>query len=177
MNFRMSSDYSFTVKNLSVMIRAITADNYATNLKTNKEFNGFETGLDNVKSIEFPVTGQGNSMKLMPVCDRNDFILVKNDYKMMKLQVKDIMYIEGKGNYVSIYTEKSKILTLQTMKNLESFLLPYRFVRVHKSFLVSFHHVEAIDNSSVWVNNIEIPIGDSYRESLKAFLNANTKQI
>jgi two-component system, LytTR family, response regulator len=87
------------------------------------------------------------------------------------------MYIEGKGNYVSIYTEKSKILTLQTMKNLESFLLPYRFVRVHKSFLVSFHHVEAIDNSSVWVNNIEIPIGDSYRESLKAFLNANTKQI
>jgi DNA-binding LytR/AlgR family response regulator len=159
------------------MIRAINADNYAKNLNTNQEFNGFETGLDNVKSIEFPVNGQGNGTKLMPVCDRNDFILVKNDYKMINLQVKDIMYIEGKGNYVSIYTVKSKILTLQTMKNLESFLLPYMFVRVHKSFLVSFHHVEAIDNNMIWIKNIEIPIGDSYRESLRIFLNANTKQI
>jgi DNA-binding LytR/AlgR family response regulator len=96
---------------------------------------------------------------------------------MINLQVKDIIYIEGKGNYVSLYTTKSKILTLQTMKNLESFLLPYMFVRVHKSFLVSFHHVEAIDNNTIWIRNMEIPIGDSYRESLKAFLNANTKQI
>jgi len=109
--------------------------------------------------------------------DRDDFILVKNEYKMINLQVKDLIYIEGKGNYVSLFTTKSKILTLQTMKNLESFLLPYLFVRVHKSFLVSFHHVEAIDNNTIWIRNMEIPIGDSYRESLKAFLNANTKQI
>jgi hypothetical protein len=84
MNFRMSSDYSFTVKNLSVMIRAITADNYATNLKTNKEFNGFETGLDNVKSIEFPVTGQGNSMKLMPCISRERAIMCRSIQKNQK---------------------------------------------------------------------------------------------
>lgn len=159
------------------MIRALNADNYAKNLNINQDFNGFESGLDKVKTIEFPLNVPGTNPKLAPVGDRNDFILVKNDYKMINLQVKDIMYIEGKGNYVSIYTAKSKILTLQTMKNLESFLLPYMFVRVHKSFLVSFHHVEAIDNNMIWIKNVEIPIGDSYRESLRIFLNANTKQI
>jgi DNA-binding LytR/AlgR family response regulator len=133
--------------------------------------------LEKVKTIDFPLNVPGNNLKAMTVADRNDFILVKNDYKMINLQVKDIMYIEGKGNYVSIYTSKSRILTLQTMKNLESFLLPYMFVRVHKSFLVSFHYVEAIDNNMIWIKNVEIPIGDSYKESLRIFLNANTKQI
>jgi DNA-binding LytR/AlgR family response regulator len=159
------------------MIRAIVVDSYAKSRNTIKELNGFETPSGHAKEPEYQLFGRANNVESVPIYDRNDFILVKNEYKMINLQVKDIRYIEGKGNYVSLFTTKSKILTLQTMKNLESFLLPYRFVRVHKSFLVSFHHVEAIDNSSVWVNNIEIPIGDSYRESLKAFLNANTKQI
>ncbi|HLO81865.1 MAG TPA: LytTR family DNA-binding domain-containing protein [Chitinophagaceae bacterium] len=159
------------------MIRAIPLDNYAKARNTNQEFNGFVPPLEPVHEIEYKEPGAGNNAKITPVCDRNDFILVKSDYKMINLQVKDILYIEGKGNYVSLYTAKSKIMTLQTMKNLESFLLPYMFVRVHKSFLVSFHHVEAIDNNMILIRNIEIPIGDSYRESLRIFLNANTKQI
>ncbi len=159
------------------MIRAIAAVNYAKTGNSNQDVNGFETTMEPVKDLGYPVIGRENNVVAKSLHDREDFILVKNEHKMINLQVKDIMYIEGKGNYVSFFTTKTKILTLQTMKNLESFLLPYLFVRVHKSFLVSFHYVEAIDNSAVWIKNTEIPIGDSYRENLRTFLNANTKQI
>jgi DNA-binding LytR/AlgR family response regulator len=159
------------------MIRAIVVDSYAKAGNTTQDFNAFQPAMEPVKDHTYPVIGKQNNVLSKAFYDRNDFILVKNEYKMINIQVKDIMYIEGKGNYVSFFTTRSKILTLQTMKNLESFLLPYQFVRVHKSFLVSFHHVEAIDNSAVWIKNIEIPIGDSYRESFREFLNTNTKQI
>lgn len=158
------------------MIRAIPLEKSPLVRKSKQSRTVFESRLDPSRELH-PVKPESLISEEKPVGDRNDFILVKNEYKMVNLQVKDIIYIEGKGNYVSLYTTKSKILTLQTMKNLESFLLPYMFVRVHKSFLVSFHHVEAIDNNTIWIRNMEIPIGDSYRESLKAFLNANTKQI
>lgn len=159
------------------MIRAISAVNNPQPLHVNPEFREMDPVLNPVKDTVFPVNEPGNSAKKARFFDRNDFILIKNAYKMINLQVKDILFIEGKGNYVSLNTTKAKILTLQTMKNLELFLLPYMFVRVHKSFLVSFHHVEAIDNNTIWINNLEIPIGDSYRESLRMFLDANTKQI
>lgn len=158
------------------MIRAIPIEK-ASQIRKNKQSRTiFESRLDLAKELH-SVKPAGSVTQVQQVHDRNDFILIKNEHKMINLQVKDILYIEGKGNYVSIYSTRSKILTLQTMKNLEAFLLPYMFVRVHKSFLVSFHHVEAIDNNTIWIRNMEIPIGDSYRESLKAFLNANTKQI
>ena len=96
---------------------------------------------------------------------------------MIKLQVKDILYIEGKGNYISLHTTKFKLLTLQTMKKLEAFLLPYQFVRIHKSFIVSLHHIDSLDKHAVFINNTEIPISDSYRENLREFLAVNTRQI
>jgi DNA-binding LytR/AlgR family response regulator len=158
------------------MIRAIPLENSPQVRKSKQSRSIIESRLDMVRELH-SVKPKVEALGRQQVFDRDDFILVKNEYKMINLQVKDLIYIEGKGNYVSLFTTKSKILTLQTMKNLESFLLPYLFVRVHKSFLVSFHHVEAIDNNTIWIRNMEIPIGDSYRESLKAFLNANTKQI
>jgi DNA-binding LytR/AlgR family response regulator len=158
------------------MIRAIPLEKSPQVRKSKHSRTVFESRLDLSRELH-PVRTVDAIIQGKAVGDRNDFILVKNEYKMINLQVKDIIYIEGKGNYVSIFTTKSKILTLQTMKNLEAFLLPYMFVRVHKSFLVSFHHVEAIDNNTIWIRNIEVPIGDSYRDSLKTFLNANTKQI
>jgi DNA-binding LytR/AlgR family response regulator len=107
----------------------------------------------------------------------DDIILVKNHTRLVKLQVRDILYIEGKGNYVSLETLKGKILTLQTMKKLEDFLSPYGFVRIHKSFIVSFHHIDYIDNQSVFMKKIEIPTSDSYRDHFRAFLADNAKQI
>lgn len=159
------------------MIRAITLDTDAIARNTGREFAGFEPNLEPIRELHYPAHGHESTAKGKSINDQNDFLLVKNEYKMVKLQVKDILFIEGKGNYISLHTSKCKLLTLQTMKKLEAFLMPYQFVRVHKSYIVSLQHIDSLDKHTIYINNIEIPISDSYRESLREFLAANAKQI
>jgi DNA-binding LytR/AlgR family response regulator len=159
------------------MIRAIALGNDAIARNTGREFGGFEPNLEPIRELHYPTHEPETTGKVKLLNDQNDFLLVRNEYKMVKIQVKDILFIEGKGNYISLHTSKFKLLTLQTMKKLEAFLLPYQFVRVHKSYIVSFHHIDSLDKHTVYINNVEIPISDSYRESLREFLAANAKQI
>jgi len=159
------------------MIRAITLDTNAIARNTGREFAGFEPNLEPIRELHYPAHEPESTGKVKTSKDQNDYLLVKNEYKMIKIQVKDILFIEGKGNYISIHTTKFKLLTLQTMKKLEAFLLPYQFVRVHKSYIVSLQHIDSLDKHTIYMNNIEIPISDSYRESLRDFLAANAKQI
>ena len=117
----------------------------------------------------------GDSQKLKPTGD--DFIFVRTDYKTLKVKIADILYIEGSGNYVTLHTRKGKILVLQNLKKFEDQLKPYQFMRVHRSFIISFNHIESIEKGWILINNTEIPIGDSYREGFQQFLNQNYKQF
>jgi DNA-binding LytR/AlgR family response regulator len=175
--FIVAGKFLISKKPILSMIRAIVLENAANTSYKSRDFGGFEPALEPVKAINYSVFGQETALAKKPVYDQNDYILVKNEYKMIKLQVKDILYIEGKGNYISLQTSKFKLLTLQTMKKLEAFLLPYQFVRVHKSFIVSFHNVDSIDKHSIFINNHQIPISDTYRENLRFFLADNAKQL
>ena len=116
-----------------------------------------------------------NGQKLKPTGD--DFIFVRTDYKTLKIKIADILYIEGSGNYVTLHTPKGKVLVLQNLKKFEDQLKPYQFMRVHRSFIISFNHIESIEKGWILINNTEIPIGDSYRESFQQFLNQNYKQF
>jgi two-component system, LytTR family, response regulator len=159
------------------MIRAITLDKNLIARNIGREFAVFEPNFEPIRELHYPARDQENTGQFKTIYDQNDFLLVKNEYKMVKVQVKDILFIEGKGNYISLHTSKFKLLTLQTMKKLEAFLLPYQFVRVHKSYIVSLQHLDSLDKHTIYINNIEIPISDSYRENLRNFLAANAKQI
>jgi DNA-binding LytR/AlgR family response regulator len=159
------------------MIRSIALESSSNARKIDRKFAGFESAMEPIREFDNPVYRQESAGEIKQLFDQNDFILVKNEHKLIKLQIKDIQYIEGKGNYIAIHTTKFKLLTLQTMKKLEAFLLPYQFVRVHKSFIVSFHHLDSIDKHVLYIQDMEIPISDSYRENLKAFLAVNAKQI
>jgi two-component system, LytTR family, response regulator len=99
------------------------------------------------------------------------FILVKHDYRTVKIKIEDVLYFEGKGNYVSIYTRDSVIVTLLTMGKLEQILSSYGFFRIHKSYIVSFRHIEAFWNDKLQVNGRNIPIGGQYRERFQQYLN------
>lgn len=116
-----------------------------------------------------------NGEKLKPTGD--DFIFVRTDYKTLKVKIADILYIEGSGNYVTLHTPKGKILVLQNLKKFEDQLKPYQFMRVHRSFIISFNHIDSIEKGWILINDTEIPIGDSYRESFQQFLNQNYKQF
>ncbi len=96
----------------------------------------------------------------------NDFITVKADYKLYKINYGDLLFIEGQHEYVTFHTTDRRITALYALKDLEELLPKDRFVRVHKSYIVSFSHIEDLDKSDVTVAGVKIPVGASYRDML-----------
>ena len=92
--------------------------------------------------------------------------MVKADYKLYKINFDDLLYIEGQHEYVSFYTKTKRITALYSLKSLEEQLPRDKFIRVHKSYIVSIDHISEIEQLSVTVADKKIPIGGSYRESL-----------
>lgn len=109
---------------------------------------------------------------------RNDkeFIFVKTDgrSKMVQVMLKDIEYIEARGNYVSIHTPASKIITLLTIKELEEKLPVPQFIRIHNSFIISVKKISQVEGNLVQVGKQKLPVGDVYK---KSFLNTIEKYI
>ena len=96
----------------------------------------------------------------------SDFITVKADYKLYKINYDDLLFIEGQHEYVTFHTTQRRITALFALKDLEELLPKDRFVRVHKSYIVSFKHIQDLDKSDVTVAGNKVPVGASYREEL-----------
>jgi DNA-binding LytR/AlgR family response regulator len=92
------------------------------------------------------------------------YIFVKVETKMVRVELDDILYIEGLKNYVSIYTKAQRIVTLQVMKQLEEILPPNRFVRVHKSYIIALDKINSIERQEIYIGDRIIPIGITYQE-------------
>jgi len=98
---------------------------------------------------------------------------VKEGDEFIKVLVKDIDYIEGLKDYAKIFTGNNYCLALKTLKSIETLLGSYQFMRIHKSYIVPVNKIEQYNRKCVLINNIEIPVGANYRETLKAYLNDN----
>mgnify|MGYP003300030240 FL=1 len=98
--------------------------------------------------------------------DSNDYLMVKADYKLYKINFEDLLFIEGQHEYVTFHTKNKRITALYSLKNLEETLPKDKFIRTHKSFIVSIKNIEYIDKVNVTVAGKEIPIGASYRDAL-----------
>ena len=94
------------------------------------------------------------------------FIYVKENKKVIKLHLNEILYVEGLSEYVQIYTENRKIITKTSMTHMEEKLPQADFMRIHKSFIVSLSKIEAFTSNSIEVPGKELPIGRSYKNSV-----------
>ncbi|MBC7920860.1 MAG: response regulator transcription factor [Ferruginibacter sp.] len=96
----------------------------------------------------------------------DDYFFIRCENKYEKIHLSNILYIQGMQNYVTIYTQKGKYLTLLNLKNLEQSLCNKQFIRVHKSYLVSIDKIEAIEGNEIMIRSHRIPIGRNYREQV-----------
>jgi DNA-binding LytR/AlgR family response regulator len=96
----------------------------------------------------------------------NDYIFIKSDRKFIKIYFSDILFIEGLKDYVLIHTAERKVITLITLKNIQSRLPETVFIRVSKSRIVNIKHVSSLDNNDVIIGKHEIAIGGVYRNEL-----------
>lgn len=98
---------------------------------------------------------------------KNEHILIKGDAKQKyhKVLLKNIVYVKGLDNYISIQTIAGPIITYMNLKDLIALLPSTRFCRIHKSFIVSVDYINYVDKSAVKVLNEIIPIGLSYKKN------------
>lgn len=102
----------------------------------------------------------------------DSFIYVKENKKVLKLFLCDILYIEGLSEYVKIYTAGKKIVTKASMANLEEKLTDCDFLRIHKSYIVSLRKIEAFTSSTVEIAGKELSVGRSYKSRVAQVLHA-----
>jgi DNA-binding LytR/AlgR family response regulator len=95
-----------------------------------------------------------------------DYFFIKCGSKYEKIFFDDILYIQGMQNYVTIYTNKGKYLTLLYLKNLEENLDNKSFIRVHKSYIVSVSKIEGIEGNEIFIQSYRIPISRNYSDQV-----------
>lgn len=96
----------------------------------------------------------------------NDWLFVKSGYKIVKVDFKDIMYLQGMRDYTAIHTINQKFLTLQSMRQMEALLPDNKFARVHKSYIVNLSRVTIAEKGKLLVGKISIPVGNTYAKAL-----------
>ncbi len=105
----------------------------------------------------------------------NEFLFLKSDYKIKRLNFNDILYIEGLKDYVKVFIVSSPkpVLSLTTMKLLESKLPASKFMRVHRSFIVNLEQINTIERSRIVFGKTYIPVSDHYKDKFQEFLDKN----
>ena len=98
--------------------------------------------------------------------NNSDFMFVRTDRKMIKITFDAILYIESLGDYLKIFTKESSIITRETMGNLEAKLPVKKFIRTHRSFIISLSKITSYTNEFIEVKNKAIPMSRSYKESV-----------
>ena len=96
------------------------------------------------------------------------YFFVNVDYSLLKVIFDDISYIEGLKDYIKIHLKSSSkaVITRMSMKSLEDQLPASQFIRIHKSYMVSLKHVTAVRKNSVFIDAMELPVSDNYRDTI-----------
>ena len=107
------------------------------------------------------------------VSSEDDSIFVKTDYRVVKIVISDIRYIEGMSEYLKIHLESlpKPIVTLLSMKKMEEFL-PTHFMRIHRSYIINLKKIQEVNKNRVIMDSeTYLPIGDNYKDAFNDYLN------
>jgi two-component system response regulator LytT len=95
-----------------------------------------------------------------------EYLFIKGDSKnkFIKVELKDILYVEGLKNYLSVYTSTQRLITYQSLKDFESQLPENQFTRVHKSYIIALSKISLIDGNTIYIKDQSIPVGETYKD-------------
>ena len=102
------------------------------------------------------------------VKDLPDHIFVRAEYRIQKIDLDSIFYIEALRDYIAFHTPAGKILSLESMKKMETVLPAGTFIRIHKSYIINRNKIEFLDRGKVVINGQYLPVGETYRERFMA---------
>ncbi|MBN8826592.1 MULTISPECIES: LytTR family DNA-binding domain-containing protein [unclassified Spirosoma] len=98
--------------------------------------------------------------------DEPEYIFIKTEYKTVRIDVKDIIYLEGMKDYVRIHTSQTWLMTLLSLSKLLEKLPARQFVRVHRSYIVAVSRIDSLERNRIRIGQVQLPIGELYRDEL-----------
>jgi two-component system LytT family response regulator len=101
------------------------------------------------------------------------FVFVKDGTKLVKVWLRDILFVEGLKDYVTIHTPTQKIVSLQRLKTLEAQLPAEKFIRIHNSYIVAVEAIDVVHKGEVQIGDKFLPIGETYRKTFKEAIDRN----
>jgi two-component system, LytTR family, response regulator len=116
----------------------------------------FHTAILNIQNTE----SSNSTLKSV------DSIFIKSENAHIKINFKDLLYVQGYGDYVKFFVSDQQILSLMNLKDLESLLPLDQFIRVHKSYIVSLEKITLVTKTNLEIGSISIPISDSYKNDV-----------
>lgn len=102
-----------------------------------------------------------------------EYIFLKVEYQLVKVMLRDITHIEAYKDYVKVHlkSKPNPILSLTSMKNMEELLPSDKFMRVHRSFIVSLDHIDSVSKNVIQIGNHQLSVGDNYKDQFLEFLS------
>lgn len=103
----------------------------------------------------------------------DEYIFLKVEYQLVKVMLKEITHVEAYKDYVKVYLvgKPNPILSLTSLKNMEELLPSDRFMRIHRSFIISLDHIDSISRNTVNIGNTQITISENHKEAFMQFLS------
>lgn len=145
---------AFEIEALDFLLKPISPDRFSKTIKRIEEY--FELRQSKTK----------DNVEL-----EEGHMFVKSDSKLLKIAYSEIQYVEAFADYVKIWiADDKRIVTLQTMKNMETGLPKDKFIRVHRSFIVAIDKIESVQSNAVNIGKKEIPVGKNYKDGLMALI-------
>jgi DNA-binding LytR/AlgR family response regulator len=116
-----------------------------------------------------------HQMGSIKVSNDEQFLFIKSEYRIVRINFNDIKYVEAMSEYVKIHLTNSKpVMSLLSMKSLEAQLPPVRFMRVHRSYIVNLSKISIIErNRIVFEGSVYIPVSEQYKSKFQRWLDKN----
>lgn len=125
-----------------------------------KSANKAKTHFDRLKIVDDKIESHEN------------YLFIKSEYKVVRVDIAKIIYIEGMSGYLRFHIENSDpIMTLLSMKKIEEKLPPSQFMRVHRSYLVNLQKINTIERGQIVFNKTRITVSDQYKEKFQSYLD------
>ena len=105
----------------------------------------------------------------------NQFLFLKSEYKIRRINFNDILYVEGLKDYIKVYIkgDEKPVISLNSIKSVELKLPEEQFMRVHRSFIVNLDRIDTIERSRIVFGKIYIPVSDQYKHKFQEYLDKN----
>lgn len=105
------------------------------------------------------------------VSAEREYFFIKKDSVLTKVPIKDILWIEALGDYITVHTKDQRFIIHATLKSVEAKLPSSKFVRVHRSFIIQLDNVKKVEDTTIYINDTAIPVGALYRDNFIKRLN------